>query len=363
MDVRRFRAPGRVNLIGEHTDYTGGLVLPAAIDRAVVLTGRPGGTRIQLRSVRFPEAVDVRADGADAPAAGWGRYVAAVAAELTALGRPEVGFVGQVDSDLPHGAGLSSSAALAVAVGLALCDAAGLDLPPLSLAAAAQRAEQRAVGVPVGIMDQAASLLGRRDHAVLLDCGDLTYQRVPLPADLALLVVDSGVARTLEASAYGRRRTELEEGLEALGGVDPKTVALTELDGLLAGVAEVAARRVRHVVTENVRVREVVAALMRPGGADTAALGGIFAAGHASLRDDFEVSIPELDHLTELAYESGAVAARMTGGGFGGAIVALVPRDRQDEIASAITRGYTRACPGRRATVHHCTAAEGADRL
>lgn len=363
MDVRRFRAPGRVNLIGEHTDYTGGLVLPAAIDRAVVLTGRPGGTRIRLRSARFPEQVDVGADGTGAPAVGWGRYVAAVATELAAVGRPAVGFVGQLDSDLPHGAGLSSSAALTVAVGLALCDAAGHELPPLTLAAITQRAEQRAVGVPVGIMDQAASLLGRRDHAVLLDCGALTYQRVPLPTDLALLVVDSGVSRTLEASAYGRRRAELEKGLADLGGLDPKAITVAELDGMLEGRADVSARRVRHVVTENARVREVVAALTGPEGADTAALGPIFAAGHASLRDDFEVSIPELDHLVELAHESGAVAARMTGGGFGGAIVALVPRDRQDDTAAAITRGYAMACPGHRATVHHCTAAEGADRL
>lgn len=363
MDVRRFRAPGRVNLIGEHTDYTGGLVLPAAIDRAVVLTGRPGGTRIRLQSARFPQRVDVGADGADAPADGWGRYVAAMAAELAAVGRPAVGFVGEVDSDLPPGAGLSSSAALAVAIGLALCDAGGFELEPLMLATVAQRAEQRAVGVPVGVMDQAASLLGRRDHAVLLDCGDLTYERVPLPSDLGLLVIDSGVSRTLEGSSYGRRRAEVEEGLAALGGLDPKHVAVDELDGLLDRVADIPARRVRHVVTENVRVREVVAALTDAAGADTAALGGIFAAGHASLRDDFEVSTPELDLLVELACESGAVAARLTGGGFGGAIVALVDRDREDEVAAAVVEGYAVACPGRRATVHRCTAAGGAGRL
>lgn len=363
MEVRRFRAPGRVNLIGEHTDYTGGLVLPAAIDRAVVLTGRPGGPRIRLQSARFPERVDVGADGADAPADGWGRYVAAMAAELAAVGRPAVGFVGEVDSDLPHGAGLSSSAALAVAVGLALCDAAGLELEPLTLAAVAQRAERRAVGVPVGVMDQAASLLGRRDHAVLLDCGDLTYERVPLPADLGLLVIDSGVSRTLEGSSYARRRAELEDGIAALGGLDPKRVAVHELDGLLDHVADVSARRVRHLVTENVRVRDAVAALTDPEGPDTAALGAIFAAGHASLRDDFEVSTPELDQLVELARESGAVAARMTGGGFGGAILALVRRDREDEVAASVVERYAVACPGRQATVHRCIAAEGAGRL
>jgi galactokinase len=356
-----FRAPGRVNLIGEHTDYSGGLVLPAAIDRAVTLEGRPGGDRIRLASHAFGDPVDVAADGAGSPQ-GWGRYVAAVAAELAEVGRDPVGFRGALTSDLPAGAGLSSSAALEVVVGLALCEAAGFDLAPLDLAAVCQRAERRAVGVPVGIMDQAASLLGRGDHAVLLDCGALEYRLVPLPTDLGLLVVDSNVSRTLEGSSYADRRRELEAGLAALDGRDLKDLAAEDLPRLLDGVDEIPARRVRHVVTENARVRSVEAALTRPHGADRGALGELFLAGHVSLRDDFEVSTPELDLLVDLAYEAGAVAARLTGGGFGGAIVALVDRDRLDEIGEMVAQRYAASASGRRAGVHRCVAAAGAGR-
>jgi galactokinase len=355
------RAPGRVNLMGEHTDYSGGLVLPAAIDRSVRLECDAGGDRILLTSDRFDDPVDVSATGEDAPPSGWGRYVAAVAAELDLLGRPGVGLSGKVTSDLPDGAGLSSSAALEVGVALALCAAADFDVAPLDLAGAAQRAEHRAVGVPSGIMDQAASLLGRADHAVLLDCGSLEHRLVPLPADLALLIVDSGVSRRLEDSGYGRRRAELEEALGVLGGAAPSAVGPDEAAELAAaaGLGDVPSRRLRHVVTENARVRAVEAELTAPRGPDFERLGRLFAEGHASLRDDFEVSIPELDLLVELAVDSGAMAARMTGGGFGGAIVALVERERVDEVGAAVTAAYE-GRTGRTAAVHVCRAADGA---
>jgi galactokinase len=291
-------APGRVNLIGEHTDYSGGLVLPIAIDLRVEVQVEPA-ERITLVSVG--DTVELAPDGGGEPA-GWGRYVAAVAEELATLGREPVGIEGVVEADLPQGAGLGSSGALEVAVALALCDVAGFELEPLELALACQRAEQRAVGVPSGILDQAASLLGREGSALLLDCGSLEHRWIDLPEQLAIIVVDSGERHAHEGSGYGDRRRELEAG-------DP--------------------RRVRHVTTENQRVRETVDALDRE---DIPALGALFAASHASLRDDYEVSTPTLDGVVEAALAAGALGARMTGGGFGGSVVVLAERARADGV-------------------------------
>jgi galactokinase len=290
------RAPGRVNLIGEHTDYSGGLVLPIAIQLGITLTFDVS-ERIELASREQTE--------------GWERYVTAVAGELAALGRPPVGIEGGLESDLPQGAGLGSSGALEIAVALALCAAAEFEVEPMELALACQRAERRAVGVPSGVLDQAASLLGREGCALLLDCGALEYRWVPLPEDVAILVLDSGEPHAHEASGYGERRRELEAG-------DP--------------------RRVRHVETENERVRATVAAL-EDGHAE--ALGPIFAASHASLRDDYEVSTPALDALVASALAAGAFAARLTGGGFGGSIVALTETGRAAEVLAATgARGW-----------------------
>jgi len=285
-------APGRVNLIGEYTDLVGGLVLPVALELGITLVWERA-ERTQLRSAGAPP--------------GWERYVAAVEREL-ATG---AAIRGTLTSTLPIGAGLSSSAALEVAVGLALCAAAGVELEPLELARRLQRAEHAAVGVPSGIMDQAASLLGRAGHALLLDTGSLRYEHVPFPAGLALVVVDSGVARSLEGSGYAERKRELEAGHP---------------------------RRRRHVETENERVLAVANALRAD---DRSALGRLFRAGHESLRVDLEVTTPELDELVELAYAHGAVAARMTGGGFGGAIVALAERDGAHELADALVAEYS----------------------
>jgi galactokinase len=280
-------APGRVNLIGEHTDYSGGLVLPVALQLGITLTFEPA-ERLEL----------------DSPLA------AAVGDELAGLGRPDVGIRGTVDADLPQRAGLGSSGAFEVAVACALCEVAGFDVEPLELAQACRRAEQRATGVPSGILDQAASLLGRAGHALLLDCGTLEHRPVAFPDDVAILVLDSGERRSLETSGYGNRRRELEAG-------DP--------------------RRVRHVETENERVRETVAALER---GDARALGPLFAASHASLRDDYEVSTPALDSLVDAALEAGAFAARVTGGGFGGCIVALAEPSRAEVVRAVAVQGW-----------------------
>jgi galactokinase len=293
-----FWAPGRVNLVGEHTDYSGGLVLPVAIQLGIKLDAAPAG-RISL--VSESDAVELAADGGGEPS-GWGRYVAAVAQELAALGRPSVGLEGVVESNLPRGAGLGSSGALEVVVALALCSVAEFEVDPLELALACQRAERRAVSVPSGILDQAASLFGREDHALLLDCGTLERRWVELPPELGLLVVDSGERHSHEGSGYADRRAELEAG-------DP--------------------RRVRHVATENERVRATVDALERN---DLSALGSLFLASHASLRDDYEVSTPTLDVVVAAAIDAGALGARMTGGGFGGSVVAVTARDDAESV-------------------------------
>jgi galactokinase len=303
--TRTFWAPGRVNLIGEHTDYSGGLVFPVALDRGIRLTVEATHGPMELAS----------ADG------DVGRYADAMLAELEVLGRPAVNLAGHVESDLPIGAGLSSSAALEVALGLALCAVAEFAIDPLELAQVAQRAEHRATGVPCGIMDQAVSLLGREGHALLLDTGNFGWELVPLPPELRIVVVDSGVRRQLEHSGYAERRAELERGLA--GAVDP-----------------IALRRVRHVHSENDRVRDVVEAL-RSDPVDLSRIGELFREGHESLRDDFEVSIPELDFLVDRAYSCGAVAARMTGGGFGGSIVALVTDDATERFLTAVVAGTT----------------------
>ena len=330
-------APARVNLIGEHTDYSGGLVLPVAVDLGLTLAWRPDRDSIRVRSDSFREPVELACDGGESgPLPSWGRYVAAVARLLHERGRPSVGLDGTIGSTVPIGAGLSSSAALCVALALALSRAAYFELPALELARLAQAAELTAVGVPCGIMDPTASLLGRRGHALLLDCSTEEYRLIRLPRNVAIVVIDSGVRRVLEHSGYAERRAELERG-----------------------AGEVAERRRRHVASENERVRRCVAALEAPGGVDLPAIGTLFRESHESLRDDFEVSTPELDLLVDLAADHGACAARMTGGGFGGSIVVLVDAGRAAALVDAVANGYlTRT--GREAVGYVCESMDGA---
>jgi galactokinase len=283
-------APGRVNLIGEHTDYSGGLVLPVAIQYGVTVEVHGTTPTLELAS--------------DKP--GWERYAAAVGEELGLLGRPDVWIRGTISSDLPIGAGLSSSAALEVAIANALCAVADFELEPFALAQACQRAELRAVGVPCGILDQAASVLGRKGEALLLDCGTLEHRYVHVPEGAALVIVDSGISHSHESSGYADRRRELEAGM---------------------------ARRVRHVETENQRVLDFAAALEAN---DLAAAGELLVASHASLRDDYEVSIPEIDALVEKALAAGAYGARIVGGGFGGSILALTDTAHADDLAARL---------------------------
>ena len=335
-------------------------MLPVAIDLGVRIDGASAEV-IRLTSRERDGVALCAPDGSplgEAPQ-GWSRYVAAVAAELALLGRPPVGLEGEITSTLPIGTGLSSSAALQVAVAIALSAVADFRLEPLELALAARRAEHR-VGVPSGIMDQAAALLGRARHALSLDTDSLEYEHVRLPRELALVVVHSGVSRQHEHSGYGERRQELTQALAALQGRNPREISVAEVDEL--GLAPLPARRLRHVVTENGRVRETVRLLREASDGSLDRLGEVFREGHESLRRDFEATTAELDLLVELAYANGAAAARMTGGGFGGSIVALADASEAATFAENVAAAYL-ARSGRRASAAVCEASDGAREL
>ncbi len=336
-------APGRANLIGEHTDYNQGLVLPFALDLGVtVAAGRRGDGMLAIRSRQAPGAPADLPLAALAPGAvtGWAAYPAGVAWVLREDGHPLAGGASlAVDSDLPQGAGLSSSAALECAAALALDGLHGLDLPRPELATLAQRAENDFVGVPSGIMDQSASLLSRAGHALLLDCRTGVTADVPLDpaaAGLALLIVNTGARHALGDGRYAQRRRECERAAALLGVGSLRDVTSPAEASRLAD--PVLRRRARHVVTENGRVNQAVA-LLADG--DLAGVGALLYASHASLRDDFEVSWPEADVAVDAAMAAGALGARMMGGGFGGSALALVPAG-QRAVSAAITAEFAR---------------------
>jgi galactokinase len=310
-DQQRVHAPGRVNLIGDHTDYTGGLVFPMAIDRGVTIAYERGGSRIRLDSDAEAETVDLDLPITVDPTSvtpRWGTYVAAMARELAASD----GVTGSVSSTIPSGAGLSSSAALECAVGLAL----GFDGSPTDLALTARRAEHAATGVPTGIMDQLCIASARSGHATLIDCSTLAVTHVAVPEDVEV-VVEFVAHRTLVGSAYADRVAECARAEEVLG-----PLRLAELDAVAeAALDDVTRRRARHVVTENDRVRRFADAI---AAGDHAEAGRLMTASHASLRDDFETSTPAMDAAVDrLVHSPGVFGARMTGGGFGGCVVAL----------------------------------------
>ncbi len=349
--VRCLAAPGRVNLIGDHTDYCEGFVLPLAIDRACVVAWRERGDgRVAVRSLDRDGVAAVAADGADDPAAvepGWARFVAGVVRTLGRAGRAPVGLDAVVASSVPPGAGLSSSSALTVALTMAAGAAGKLDLDRRDLARAALEAEVLATAVPGGLMDQLASLFGRAGHALLIDCRTLDVEPVPLPETHAVLVVHSGVERTLGNSAYAQRRASCERAASRIG-----VRALR--DATLADVGDDPCAR--HVVSENARVLDAASAL-RCG--DIGRVGALMVASHTSLRDDFRVSTRELDLLVELLLATGSVGARLTGAGFGGCVVALVQRNHADDVAAKTVLAYRKET-GRDATAFVVRAAGGA---
>jgi galactokinase len=357
-------APGRANLMGEHTDYNEGLVLPFALTRGVVAAAAPRDDGLLvLRSKQVPDEAVTVSLGSLEPGSvrGWAAYAAGVAWSLRAAGYPVRGASVDVDSDLPVGAGVSSSAALECSVALALCSLSELTIPRPELAGIAKRAENEFVGAPTGIIDQSAALLCEQGHAMLLDCGTHRAAQVPfLPAaaGAAALIIDTRVAHALVSGEYAARRAECEQAarllrVRALGSV-------TDLGRLDEIGDPVLRRRARHVITDCARARAMAAALLaggyadaadaagRPGGRATerdadvfSYLGKSLVAGHASLRDDFEVSWPEADVAVEAAMAAGAYGAKMIGGGFGGSVLALIPQGRAREVRAALTEAYT----------------------
>jgi galactokinase len=351
-DAAWFRAPGRVNLVGDHTDYNGGYVLPIAIDRACVVAARPAGS-IRVRSLDAGDTVEIAADGSEDPAAvrpHWGRYVAGVVSELARRGRPPVGIEAVLASEVPAGSGLSSSAALEIACALALVRAARWEVEADQLAEACRSAEERATGVPCGIMDQLTSLAGRAGAAMLLDCRSLERTAVPLPDDLRVLVVHSGVSRSLATSPYADRRRACEELARELGVASLRDATEDQVRDHPLG---------RHVVSENARVLDAAVALEA---GDLDRLGRVLSASHASLARDFGVSTPELDALVDELVSAGAYGARLTGGGFGGCVVAACDAAAVAEVAESAIARYRRRT-GREPRSFVCRAVEGAGPL
>ena len=360
-------APGRANLIGEHTDYNDGFVLPFAIQHrtAAAASLRTDG-RIRVASAFAAEPVEVALDdletlfpsaGTARPAHGaaegsgvpeWAAYPLGVAWALRALVPAwAAGTFAGVDiaiaSDVPVGAGLSSSAAIEGATGSALNELWGLGLDPVALAQAGRRAENEAVGAPTGIMDQMATMLGQADAAVFLDCRTLETRSIPLgfaEAGLEVLVIDTGVKHAHSTGGYRERRESCERGAAALGVPALRDVTVEDLPRAGELLDDVDFRRVRHIVTENQRVLDTVAVLAERG---PRAIGDLLVASHASMRDDFEISIPELDTTVDTALAHGAVGARMTGGGFGGAAIALVDHTLVPAVSEAVRAAFAGA--------------------
>ncbi|MFJ6379490.1 galactokinase [Kitasatospora sp. NPDC092039] len=357
-------APGRVNLIGEHTDYNLGFVLPVALPQTVrAQVARREDGLLRLWSAQGGELMVLRVDDL-APGAvpGWAGYPAGVVWALREAGHPVGGADVRLDSDVPSGAGLSSSAALECVVATACNDLYGLGLPAADLAVLAQRAENAFVGVPCGIMDQMASMCCRPGSALFLDTRDLTARQVPVDlagAGLALLVLDTRVKHDLGDGAYAALRAGCERAAAQLGLPALRSLQPSGLAGALARLPEELRPLVRHVVTENARVEAAVARL---DAGDLTALGPVLTAGHASLRDDYRVSCPETDLAVEAALAAGAHGARMTGGGFGGSVIALVDADAAERVAAGATAAFREAGYAEPRTLT-AVPAEGARRL
>ena len=352
MSTEVWFAPGRANLMGEHTDYNEGFVLPFALAQGVTATATARADRLLvLRSRQQPgDPVRLSLDAlAPGSVTGWAAYPAGVAWALGAAGFDLAGASIDIDSDLPVGAGVSSSAALECSVGLALCSLSGLPVQREQLALIAKRAENEFVGAPTGIIDQSASLLCEEGHAMLLDCGTLARRQVPFrPADAGAvaLIIDTRVTHALVSGEYAARRAECEEAARLLGVAALGSV--TDADAVGALADPVLRRRARHVITDSARARAIASALQR-GGADSTGtyradtyryVGTLLTEGHLSLRDDFEVSWPQADAAVDAAIGAGAYGAKMIGGGFGGSVLALIPLEREATVRSILSMTF-----------------------
>lgn len=354
------RAPGRVNLIGEHTDYNYGFVLPMAIDRGVCIAlGRRGDRRVVAQAMLLGEAAEFSLEETSR-GSGWGEYLRGVAWALGEAGLDLEGWQGVVGGDLPMGAGLSSSAALEVAAARAFAWASSVEWEALAMAKACQRAENEWVGVGCGIMDQIASAAGVAGHALLIDCRSLRIEALPLPTGTSTVVLETGTRRRLVGSAYNDRRRSCQAAAAAIGVATLRDVDVARFEAVSGRLDEVTRKRARHVISENERVLRAAEALRRDDAVD---LGMLMNASHASLRDDFEVSSKALDAMVACAREHEAcLGARMTGAGFGGSCVAIARSAGAQELAGFAAERY-KASTGNVGKAWVCRAATGAEIL
>ena len=358
-----YQAPRRVNLIGEHTDYNDGFVMPAAIamDTRVAMAPRADG-KLVVRSENFSEEATFLLDHLPVRGSGhWSDYVIGVAKVLAESGIRSTGANLLICGEIPLGAGLSSSASVEVAVGCALMDLAGQQSNRTKLARICQQAENEFVGARCGIMDQFVVSHGKRDHALLLDCRSLEYRLLPLREDVRLVICNTMVRHAIAGGEYNLRRAECEAGVQYLSkhfqGVRAlRDATLEDLAALNGELPDKILRRCRHVISENARAVEAAAALTRN---DLGTFGGLMRESHRSLRDDYEVSCTELDLMVQLGEQAkGVYGARMTGGGFGGCTINLVDADCVDAFRQSVREGYERAT-GRKPEIYVCSAADG----
>ncbi|MGQ9730945.1 MAG: galactokinase [Candidatus Zipacnadales bacterium] len=355
-------APGRVNLIGEHTDYNDGYVLPVAIDRIVVMAAVPRrDKRVRLWSVNFRQEAEFSLyEIARDPQAPWSNYVRGVAWAFQKAGYRLCGMDAAIVGNVPIGAGLSSSAAIETVAAYVFERLGGFSLAGPQRARLCQQAENEFVGMRCGIMDQFISSLGQRGHALFIDCRDLHYHHVPLPKDTAIVVCDTRVSRDLVSSAYNTRREECEQGAQLLGVRALRDVSLRTFQGKEMELPEPIRRRCRHVISENERVLRAMKALER---GDLQAAGTLMNESHESLRDDYEVSCRELDVMVAAAQAvEGVYGARMTGAGFGGCTVNLVALEAVEAFCRRVAATY-REVTGIEASVYVCMAADGVHEL
>ena len=352
------RAPGRVNLIGEHTDYNDGFVLPMAIDRAIWIAARPRTDGlVRVHSIDFDSQETFSLEDLKR-GQGWSEYLKGVAYVLKLDGHRLLGWEGVMMGDVPRGSGLSSSAALELAAARIFASISGLEWNVVYMARVGQRTENEWVGVNCGIMDQMASAACREGHALFLDCRSLEMEHVPLPGHIAIVVMDTSTRRGLVDSAYNERRSQCEQAARFFGVKALRDVSWTEFEKRKSGLDDVVMRRARHIVTENQRVLDAVRA-MRSN--DLAGLGNLLNAGHVSLRDDLEVTNEALNQIVEAAQmQSSCYGARMTGGGFGGCAVALVDEGQIQTFSEGVQKAYHQSS-GLEPQIYVCKADAGAN--